>query len=217
MEGLLLPNDATHRGEGYVTYTIQPKAGLPTGTQIPNAANIVFDYEKPITTNTVMNTIDSGAPTSAVKPLPEASLSRVKVSWAGEDDGSGVGSYDVWVSEDDKPYELWLQGTTETSAVYQGRIDRTYRFYSVARDNVGNVEGAPTAPDATTRTTVLLGDLNGDKILNVRDAVRMLRYIVGLGPLSDEQIAIGDMNADGILNIKDVVMALRASVGLPPT
>lgn len=41
--------------KGYVQYRIKPKANLALGTQIKNTANIYFDYNDPIVTNTTVN------------------------------------------------------------------------------------------------------------------------------------------------------------------
>ena len=156
--GLLPPNDATNRGQGFVRYTVRSKSGLPTGTVITSApATIVFDTEQPLATNAVTNTLDSGAPTSQVAPLSaEASNTTFTVSWSGSDDspdGSGLDSFDVFVSENDGPFTLWLSRVSDTSATYTGQPGRTYRFYSVARDNVGNVEATPGAPQAATHVS----------------------------------------------------------------
>ncbi|UCG49456.1 MAG: VCBS repeat-containing protein [Phycisphaerales bacterium] len=51
------PDDATGRGEGSVTFTIRPRAGLPAATEITNSASIVFDTNPPIETDPVVNTI----------------------------------------------------------------------------------------------------------------------------------------------------------------
>ena len=40
---------------GYFQYRIKPKANLPAGTQIFNKANIYFDYNAPVVTNTTVN------------------------------------------------------------------------------------------------------------------------------------------------------------------
>jgi RHS repeat-associated protein/uncharacterized repeat protein (TIGR01451 family) len=55
--GFLPPNDASGRGEGHVSFSIKPKAGLALGTRITNTASIVFDTNDPIETNAVWNTI----------------------------------------------------------------------------------------------------------------------------------------------------------------
>lgn len=150
--GLLPPNDQTGRGQGFVTYTIMPKAGTPTGTVISNNATIIFDTEEPITTNTVTNTLDAGAPTSTVSQLPASSLETFTVTWSGSDPagGSGLRNFDIWYAVDGGSYQPWLTATAETSAQFTGQPGKQYRFYSIARDNAGNVEDAPSSADAET-------------------------------------------------------------------
>lgn len=41
-------------------------------------------------------------------------------------------------------------GTPATEAVFVGQPGSTYRFYSIATDNVGHREEAPAQPDAQT-------------------------------------------------------------------
>jgi hypothetical protein len=43
--------------QGYVTFKIRPKFNTPKGTVINNFAEIFFDFNAPIRTNTVFNTI----------------------------------------------------------------------------------------------------------------------------------------------------------------
>ena len=98
--------------------------------------------------------IDRIAPTSRVVPLPEVTTeAEFPVQWVGRDGagGSGLGSYDIYVSTDGGEYVLWLDDTTETEAAFTGEDDRSYRFYSLATDNVGNVE----LSHATARATEL--------------------------------------------------------------
>ena len=49
-------------GQGYLSYSIRPKTDIGTGTRIVNSADILFDFNDPIRTPEVFNTIDSGAP-----------------------------------------------------------------------------------------------------------------------------------------------------------
>jgi RHS repeat-associated protein len=175
--GFLPPEDGTGRGLGYFSYTVLPKAGLPTGTQIRNVATIIFDDNQPITTDQVdahdaskgvdpakqcLNTIDAVAPTSSVAALPASSPARFTVTWAGQDDsgGSGIDSFFVFVSDNGGDFSLWQDNVTETSAVYVGVEGHTYRFYSVANDNIGSAESAPANADAITTvktTTISIG------------------------------------------------------------
>src|SRR5262249_22809677 len=101
-EGFLPVNNAAHDGEGFLTYLVRPKSGLPTGTVITNQASIVFDVNAPILTPSTLNTLDVIAPTSTVAPLPAVEdSSSFTVNWSGSDDsgGSGVAFFDVFVSD----------------------------------------------------------------------------------------------------------------------
>ncbi len=150
-DGFLPPDNASHIGEGYVQYTVQPNAGLTTGTTINQQASIVFDTNTPLDTNTATNTIDASAPTSSVTALPAHSPPNIAVSWTAQDDGGpGIASYDVYVSDDGGPFALWQSDTTATSATYTGEIGQTYGFYSVATNNVGNIQPTPSGAQATT-------------------------------------------------------------------
>jgi hypothetical protein len=152
LEGFLPPDVNPPEGEGWVSYSVRLKAGDTTGTTINAQATVVFDQNAPIKTPQATNTIDAGPPTSSVAALPHFSPGSFTVSWAGQDDprGSGVANYDVYVSDDDSPFTLWQSDTTKTSATYTGQSGHTYGFYSVATDNVGNVQTTPTAAQATT-------------------------------------------------------------------
>lgn len=147
--GFLPPNDNSPEGEGAVMFSAAPKVGLSSGKQIENTASIIFDANAPIVTNTWLNTIDNDAPTSQVDFVrPGCNL---EVAWSGTDITSGVRNYDVFVSDNGGPFELWQLETTAGSAFYQGVSGHTYGFYSVARDGAGHVEPVPAVADTTAR------------------------------------------------------------------
>lgn len=70
LAGFLPPNDATGRGQGYVTFTARPRAGVGPGAAIRNGARIVFDTNAPIDTNVIENRIDAAAPVARVDGMP---------------------------------------------------------------------------------------------------------------------------------------------------
>lgn len=150
--GFLPPNKTSPEGQGSVLFTVQAKSGLASGTTISNKASIVFDTNDPIETPIWSNTIDLSSPSSAIEALAatQATNSFI-VKWAGTDIDSGMRDYTIFVGVDGGTPTPWLVDTTETSATYTGEVGKTYAFYSVARDNVSNVESAPAAPDATTK------------------------------------------------------------------
>ncbi|HUU70584.1 MAG TPA: dockerin type I repeat-containing protein, partial [Planctomycetota bacterium] len=207
--GLLPPNDETHRGEGHVTYTIKPKSTAATGTRITNKATIVFDNNEPIDTNEVFNTLDAGSPASHVNPLPATSEApKFTVSWTGEDDagGSGLATYDVYVARDGGRYETWLTGTADTQATFSGLPGRSYSFYSIARDNVGNVESDPSQPDATTtikRQWLTPGDTNLDCRVDTLDLLFVRNRLGKAVVVGDNWQA--DVNKDGKINVLDLI------------
>jgi hypothetical protein len=149
-DGLLPVNDASGRGQGFVTYSVSARDDLTTGTQIANNASIVFDTNDAIVTNTVRYTVDRDAPSAMVDDLPAASPPSIRVNWSGSDIGSGIARYDVFVSTDGGPLVPWLARTTTTNGVFTGEVGRQYGFAAVAVDRVGNVQAPVTSPQTTT-------------------------------------------------------------------
>lgn len=189
LAGFLPLNVENHEGEGYVKFKIKPKHGLESGEKIDNVATIVFDWNEPMDTPLVLNTIDSLPPSSHVLSLPVTSRTPFEVKWTGLDDenGSGISPYDIYVSENGGDYNLWLDNTTANGGIFAGEVGNTYGFYSVAIDNVGNREMAPGVPDATTTVTtkVMTKRLKkGFNLIsaptdteNIPDAYTFLRFI----------------------------------------
>ena len=64
--------------------------------------------------------------------------------------GSGLASYSIYVSDDGAAFVPLLINTTETSTLFTGENSHTYGFYSIATDNVGNVQPVPASAQATT-------------------------------------------------------------------
>jgi len=149
--GFLPPNITPPQGEGIVLFTVMPKQGLSTGTEIRNRARIVFDANAPIDTPEWFNTIDNAKPTSQVLPLSANQCTSFQVGWSGTDIGSGILDYTVFVSENGGPFTVWLLHTTATLGTFAGQSSKSYSFYTVARDRTGNIEDPPTIADANAR------------------------------------------------------------------
>ena len=146
-DGFLPPNNSGGVGEGFVQYTIQPDSALATGTTIFQLATVIFDSNAVVPTNLATNTIDSGAPTSTVSALPAIeNPPGFLVQWSGQDDtgGSGIANYSVYVSDNEGAFTIWQNQVTTTSASFAAVAGHTYDFYSVATDNVGNVQATPS-------------------------------------------------------------------------
>jgi len=151
--GFLPPNDDTGRGEGWVSFRVHHVGELADGTTWNNNASIVFDVNDAIITNNAPVAIDTENPTATVAPLPAESVSPFEVEWSGSDSVGPVTPFDVYVSEDDGLWQLWLDDTTETSADYSGDVGTTYGFAAVGTDAVGRASAAPSEPDTETTVT----------------------------------------------------------------
>ena len=158
--GFLPPDDAAGDGEGFVSFQATALPSLATGQTVTAQGSIVFDQNPAIQTAVWTNTIDADAPASSVTALPAAATtSPFMVSWSGTDAGSGIASYDVYVSDNNGPLTLWQSATSATSALYAGTVGHAYAFLSVATDRVGNVQGFPA--QSQTSTTVVSGGGGG--------------------------------------------------------
>ncbi len=158
--GFLPPNRTSPEGQGMMLFTVKAKAELPTGTQIKNKARIVFDSNAPIDTPEWLNTIDNAKPVSSVQPLPTSVSKNVVLNWSGTDVGSGVSTYTIYVSTDGGAYLPFATSTTQTSSDLTSlAAGHTYRFYSIARDKVGNEETTKTTAEAVT--TINLVSVSG--------------------------------------------------------
>ncbi|MBI5386505.1 MAG: hypothetical protein HZA90_17690 [Verrucomicrobia bacterium] len=95
---------------------------------------------------------DTTAPASSVAILPANSYAQVPLNWSGGDEsnGSGLAFFDVFVSTDGAPFVPWLQRTTLRNAVFNAQLGSQYAFYTLATDQAGNREAAPTSPDTET-------------------------------------------------------------------
>ncbi|MDH3598539.1 MAG: DUF11 domain-containing protein [Candidatus Tectomicrobia bacterium] len=78
--------------------------------------------------------------------------------------------YTIFVSEDGGPFTAFLSNTPDTSGTFFGENGKTYAFYSVARDQTGNLEDVPS--NADTSTTVQVPEpTEADLALTKSDAV----------------------------------------------
>jgi hypothetical protein len=156
--GFLPPDVDGVEGQASVLFNVMPKSGQSTGTQITNTASVVFDSNAAISTPTWLNTLDVTAPVSSVAALPAAEITTsptatFTVNWSGTDAGSGIASYNIYVSDNGGALTLWQSAVTTTSASYTGTLGHTYDFYSIATDKAGNIEAEKTSADTSTTVT----------------------------------------------------------------
>ena len=205
----------TQKGEGFVTFFIDPLATAVTGDSVNAQAAIVFDINAPIPTNVWTNILDAFPPTSAMNALPPvAPGSSIELSWTALDDpgGVGVGQYDLYVSQDGLPFYLFAADIDTTSYLFTGEEGSTYSFYTRATDFVGNEE----APKTMGEASVLLG--GEGPFLAVVSPVAFSEYCLGaeltiewLANLVDEIDIL--LSADGGASFETIATAIDPQSG----
>jgi peptide/nickel transport system substrate-binding protein len=150
----LPPNTSPPQGEGWIKYSVQPIADLPTDSAMTSQARIFFDFNPPIDTNVVEHKIDRDIPSTKVKALPsETATNSFDIEWEASDQGSGIYHQTIRVSRDSDfgSYEILdTSGAVNNKMQFSGEPDQKYSFVSVAVDNVGNVETKSVADTSTT-------------------------------------------------------------------
>jgi hypothetical protein len=160
----LPPNVNAPEGEGFVSFSVDLKPNLANGTLIKNKATIIFDKNYPIETNEYVNTLDLIAPTTTMSSADiNATGDAFSVHCISDDEGSGVGSYLFFVSEDGGDYAYYGQSVTGSLdyPITPGSSGKSYSFYVLATDKVGNVE--------RVIPQVIYGDTSVDGIRIVKD------------------------------------------------
>ena len=205
LAGFLPPfNEETEYELGWVEFTVETKDDLPTGTEITNQAFVQFDlindFNPAPKEGPWLNTIDADAPTSTIEALPETTTTEeFLVTWSGSDNGSGIATYDIYVSENGDDFTLWLDDTIELSAAYTGQNGQSYGFFSVAQDNVGLVEDIPSEAQAftTVDTALTLSEGNLDSSSNniLSDETDTLIGVASVNLVGNELI-LGESNQD---------------------
>ncbi|MBK9734726.1 MAG: T9SS type A sorting domain-containing protein [Saprospiraceae bacterium] len=201
--GFLPPNITNPEGQGSVSFTVQVKGEPIHDEQIYNSASIVFDANPPILTNEHLVTFDLLAPESSIAPLPATThQEKVTIHWSGTDSGSGLKSYNIYLSTPDVKDSLWIANTTDKSAEFKGEAGRTYSFYTVAVDNVGNIETQPVSPDAEISFLVATDDVYSDQRLKVYpNPGSDLVHIVAASDISG-MFSISDLNGKEVNHLQ---------------
>jgi hypothetical protein len=143
LAGYLPVNDSiTHKGEGFVTYTIQGKATSVTFDTLVSIADIFFDNNTPIKTPKSVITIDADAPSSTITGATyQPDSSKLNLNWAGTDRGCGLKMYTVFLAQGTEDYKPIFVGVkTKTGSIPMSNPIFPIRIIVAATDSVGNVE-----------------------------------------------------------------------------
>ena len=110
--------------------------------------------------------------------------------------------------------------------VYYNGTEEEWNNISISSSGNDTLLNATIHYNASTPDISITGDLNGDNLVSVDDAVLTLtiyaKRAAGMDvDFSEAQVAAADINGDGIVDVKDAVAILtyyaRVSAGLQPT
>lgn len=76
-------------------------------------------------------------------------------------------------------------------------------------------DGSFAASCTVTVTTMLIGDVNDDKKINLFDAVLVNKQSLGYGSFTGAQAAAADVNSDSIVNLLDAIYIQKYVIGIP--
>lgn len=81
---------------------------------------------------------DEQPPMSTIEADKGETAVSVVLTWKTNE--SAIEDYNIYYSEDEQPFVLWLPNTTRQTATFKGQAGRSYRFTVTARDKAGNRE-----------------------------------------------------------------------------
>lgn len=160
--GMLPVNDSTHIGEGFLKFQLQPNPNMETGDTISFAANIVFDQNDTIPTNRWCVTIDAGMPVSKVKGRKDSkneNLYHLTLQAADDEGGSGLKRVVLYQANNFGIYEEFAVCPLDTVIDFEGEPGRQYSFFTLAEDNVGNLEPLKETADLVININVAPTDI----------------------------------------------------------
>ncbi len=144
IEGIELPpNVNAPEGEGYVSFSVDLKPGLKSGTQLKNKAAIIFDYNETIETNEYVNTLDLVAPEATILSHSVGAADTVTVRCTGSDAGSGISHYVFYGSVDGGEYG-YIGESFEPEFSFKQDPKTVVDLKVYAVDNVSNMQAAST-------------------------------------------------------------------------
>ncbi|MGN1051249.1 MAG: dockerin type I domain-containing protein, partial [Acutalibacteraceae bacterium] len=147
----------------------------------------------------------------------------------GADKSSGIPvntdvtlSADLYGAEGEANYSIYVNDTlvsTNDSYTWRPSEKGVYKVTCKATDDtdekvvsydfsVGSSYIAPTNPSTNPSSEVssILGDVNNDKQLSVKDATAIQKYCAKIFTSSDLNLDVADFNGDKIVNVKDATM-----------
>jgi len=209
-----------------VPATVLVPAGATTATFAITSTEVTANT--PVTINAGLNGTTVSATLNLLPPAPLPKVVSLTVTPGGAAGGSsltGLVSLDqpaamtgvvVTLSSSDPAVQVPTSVTVQPG-------DKGETFTINTSPVTTNTLVTVTASLGTSTTSIpfvvlapgaVRGDVNGDGVVNIRDATITLKMAIGAITATAIQQALADLNGDGVVNIADATLDLRLAVGL---
>lgn len=118
---------------------------------------------------------------------------------------------DITVTTGNKNTTATASFSTDYDSVLIYEINETTIGIKADADNNGTFE---TTIDTNSADDTMLGDVNKDGKLNIKDATSIQKYLASLITFDSSALAVADFNKDGKVNIKDATTIQKKLAGL---
>ena len=111
----------------------------------------------------------------------------------------------IWVGDKCQIYAFYLAnpGRDEVRAVIEALAP-----YEIVESATPNYYSYPQ-----WETSKLIGDINEDGKINLKDACIIIKHIAGYQSIAQEKMIIADCNMDNCINLKDVQFIIKYTAG----
>jgi hypothetical protein len=99
------------------------------------------------------------------------------------------------------------EGEQISFKVYQKTTRRVLEISEILDFNNQGIIGLPSSPFILNLPHILLGDVNKDGLIDAKDVVDLVNYMMGKKELD---LNAADVNGDGEVNSADVIMTVNA-------
>ncbi len=141
-------------------------------------------------------------------------------------DPNGVTNTPYYTLNNSYPLNPTMAGTYTVDVFVQGSdnstVTKTYKYTATTEDitepttDIPVTDPNPTDPDPTdpdpTNPDVILGDVDGDGRVSVKDATFIQKHVVDYEGYETVELAVGDVDGDGRISVKDATQIQKMIV-----